>query len=204
MTLLRSRTIGDYLDTLASPSPAPGGGSVTGLVGALAAALGQMVARITIQSAPNPTLSTAATRLAHSTDALLAAAEQDETCFPGYLAASRLPKATDAEKAIRRQAMQEAIIYAAEVPLSLASTAADVLELLEPVAREGTAHAASDTAIGINLAEAAVMAALSNVRANIPLIKREESANHFTNAAAALETSTTAQATRLREILSNR
>lgn len=204
MTQLRHRTIGEYVDSLASPTPAPGGGSVAGLVGALAAALGQMVANITVQSAPNPTLSTAAANLARSMESLLAAAEQDETCFPGYLAASRLPKSTEDEKANRRQAMQEAIIFAAEVPLTLATHAADVLDLLEPVAHEGTAHAASDTAIGINLAEAAAIAALSNVRANIPLIKHQESVSHFTSAATALEARATAQATRLRDILANR
>jgi formiminotetrahydrofolate cyclodeaminase len=123
---------------------------------------------------------------------------------PGYIAASRLPKTTDEEKATRRQAMQDAIIYAAEVPLDLASTATKVLEFLEPVAREGTAHASSDTAIGINLAEAAVLAALSNVRANIPLIKHAESADRFTKLVADVESRATAQATRLRDILAAR
>jgi len=204
MTTFRDRTIGHYLETLAAPTPAPGGGSVAGLVGALAASLGQMVANLTDQSTPNSILSTTSVKLAHTTDALITAAEQDETCYPGYLSASRLPKTTDAEKATRRQLMQDAIIHAAEVPLGLATTAAEVLDLLEPVAREGTAHASSDTSIGINLAEAAVIAALSNVRANIPLIKHAATADRFTGMVADVESRATAQATQLRNILAAR
>ena len=204
MTSIRNRTIGTYLDELASPSPAPGGGSVAGLVAALAASLGQMVANLTIQSSPSPTMAEAASNLAGATESLLASAEQDETCYPAYLAASRLPKSTPEEKAIRRQSMQDAIIYAAEVPLGLATTAATVLELLEPVAREGTSHASSDTAIAVNLAEAAVFAALSNVRANIPLIKHTETSERFGSAADLLESRATARAIELRAILFTR
>lgn len=203
-TPIRNRTIGHYLDTLASPAPAPGGGSVAGLVGALAASLGQMVANLTLERSEHPTLAAAAKDLAHATDALLDSAAQDETCYPGYLAASRLPKSTDDEKAVRRQAMQDAMIYATEVPLGLATTAARVLDLLEPIAREGTAHATSDTAIGVNLAEAAVLAALSNVRSNIPLIKTPATAEDLIVRANDLEARAATQANALRDILSTR
>ncbi len=203
-TPLRNRTIGHYLDTLASPTPAPGGGSVAGLVGALAACLGQMVANLTLEREDQPTLATAAFDLAHATDALLDSAAQDETCFPGYLAASRLPKSTDEEKTARRQAMQDALIYATEVPLTLATTATRVLDLLEPIARAGTSHATSDTAIAINLAETAVLAAISNVRANILLLKSAETANHFTMAADDIEARAASQANVLRDLLAAR
>jgi formiminotetrahydrofolate cyclodeaminase len=204
MTSFATRTIGHYLEALAAPTPAPGGGSVAGLVGALAASLGRLVANLTDRAAPQPSLASASEKLAGVTTHLLATAEQDESCYPAYLAASRLPKATAAEKAARREAMQDAIVHAAEVPLGLATSGAEVLALLEPVAREGTAHAASDTAIGINLAEAAVIAALSNVRANIPLIKHAPTAERFTVAANSLESRATSQAARLREILTSR
>lgn len=203
-THLRNRTIGQYLDTLASPAPAPGGGSVAGLVGALAASLGQMVANLTLERSENLLLSAAVNDLGHAANDLLDSAAQDETCYPGYLAASRLPKSTDDEKATRRQAMQDAMIYATEVPLGLATSAGRVLEFLEPVAREGTPHATSDTAIGVNLAEAAVLAALSNVRSNIPLIKTPETAEDFTARANEVERRATHQAAILRNILAAR
>lgn len=165
---LRERTIGEYLDTLGSSSPAPGGGSVAGLVGALAAGLGRMVTSLT---KGNDALAGTSAGLEADMADLVASAEADERAYSGYVAATRLPKGTDDEKAARRAAMQAALVNAAETPLALATTAAHVLELLEPVAREGTTHALSDAEIAVALAGVAVTAGLSNVRSNIPLIR---------------------------------
>lgn len=201
MTAIANRTIKTYLDTLSSDTPAPGGGSVAGLVGSLAAGLGQMVANLTVKSEPNPQLTAVATQLHDAMNVLLATAELDEGAFSGYLAASRLPKSTTEEKAIRREAMQQAIRHAAEVPLTLATTASQVLDLLEPVARLGTRHATSDTVIAVSLAEVAVLAALDNVRSNVPLIKDPSTAAHYTVAADNLSTQATTQAAHLRTLL---
>lgn len=203
MTSIRNRTIGHYLDTLGSASPAPGGGSVAGLVGALAAGLGQMVANLTINTTPHPELETALDQLRAASESLLQTAERDETAYPAYLAASRLPKSTPDEKAARRQAMQAAMVNAATIPLGIATAAADLLDMLEPIARHGTAHATSDTVIATLLAEASVHAALDNVRANVPLIKDEPTANHFATAANDVEHRSSRQATHLRTLLAS-
>lgn len=204
MTTIRERTIGDYLEALASPNPAPGGGSVSGLVGALSAGLGQMVISLTIKNAPNASLESDFARLQTGIDTLLATAELDESAYSGYLDASRLPKSTPEEKAVRREAMLAAMVHAAEVPLQLAAAALDVLQGMRNVVEQGTIHAVSDAAIGVALAEASVFAALSNVRVNIPLIKDDAIAASVMQRADAIASATTTASAELRAIVAVR
>src|SRR5699024_3808970 len=105
---------------LASSEPSPGGGSVAGLVSALAAGLGGMVASLTRDA--DPSVVDAASRLADLRASALASGAADELAYGGYIKASRMPKSTDEEKARRRTAMQEAMQEAASVPLNLACT----------------------------------------------------------------------------------
>jgi formiminotetrahydrofolate cyclodeaminase len=173
-TPLADRTIGGYLAALASEAHAPGGGSVAGVVGALAAGLGEMVVSLTPDPAPD--LREAAVELANYRASALASGEADELAYGSFLEASRLPKETAEEKALRRQTMQEAIREAAEVPLELAATAVRILDRLEAVVVSGNANILSDAEIAITLAVACVEAALANVNVNLPLIKDAETA----------------------------
>jgi formiminotetrahydrofolate cyclodeaminase len=201
---LAERTIGDYLQTLGSSRPAPGGGSVAGLVGALAAGLGQMVVSLTAKHGEDPNLEGHYSLLGSSIVSLLSSAAADERAYSGYLEASRLPRSTGDEKAARRNAMQTALIHAAEVPLGLASSACDLLDQLAPVVSHGTPHALSDADIAISLAHASVVAGLANVRINIPLIKNETKAAGFTRQSDDLETRANARAESLRSALKAR
>ncbi len=185
---LAERTVGGYLETLASSEPAPGGGSVAGLIGALAAGLGQMVISLTLKGGSNAALDAQFETLAGVRQSLLAAAAADERAYGGYVDATRLPKATDDEKAHRRAAMQAAIVNAANVPLMLAEAACGLLEELVPVARLGTAHALSDAEIAMMLAHTSVQAALVNVRVNLPLIKEGAKADAIASRASTVET----------------
>jgi len=198
------RTIGEYLDTLGSSRPAPGGGSVAGLVGALGAGLGQMVISLSVKRNPDPGLEAAFTALAGTIDELLAAAEADERAYAGYVAASKLPKSTDEEKAGRRSAMQAALVNAGEVPLGLATLAGKILDLLQPVVSGGTSHALSDAEIAVSLAEAAVIAGLANVRINIPLIKDPEISARLAERTDAVEAAARERAATLRTVLADR
>ena len=198
---LAERTIGDYLDRLGSSHPDPGGGSVAGLVGALAAGLGRMVIALTRNS---PDLDLIADDLKNASDSLLTHSANDERAYAGFVTASRLPKSTSEEKSTRKQAMQAALVTSAEVPLELARAAIRVLDLLESVAASGTSHALSDAEIGVNLAETAVLAAISNVNANVPWIDDKERAASFARAASDLETAARDRATNLRTTLERR
>jgi formiminotetrahydrofolate cyclodeaminase len=204
MTPILDRTIGEYLESLASSSPAPGGGSVAGIVGILAAGLGQMVISLTRKDEAGHPLDASYDNLQAAINALIEAAQTDEFAYGGYLEASRLPKTTPEEKQARRDAMQEAMINAAEVPLGLAGHALSVLDYLEPVMRQGTTHALSDAAIGVALAQASVTAALANVRANLPYIKDETIATDLKNRADSIEARAATQATHLLQIPATR
>ena len=199
---LAARKVGEYLDALASSQPAPGGGSVAGLVGALAAGLGEMVASLTPGTAAD--LAEAATNLSSLRASALASGEADELAYSGYLEASRLPRTTPEEKARRRQTMQEAIHEAANVPLELAATGVRILNQLRPVIDHGNRHVLSDAAIAVTLAHACVDASLVNVRVNLPLIKDQEIATAISRKGEEIEAEAARLAALLRGELANR
>lgn len=195
---LRERTIGDYLDRLGSSHPDPGGGSVAGLVGALGAALGQMVVSLTRD---NDALEPLRNDLQAAIEAMLESSADDERAYGRYVTASKMPKISPDEKSARRAAMQAALVSSAQVPLELATTAVHVLQLLEPVVEQGTSHALSDAEIAVSLAEAAAHAALANVRINVPLIRDADIATSLASRANALEAEIRAGTTLLRQKL---
>lgn len=181
------QTLTGYLDALASDAPAPGGGSVAGLVSALACALGEMVGALSPDARTIPEVRTAAEGLAALRTTSVEAMTKDEAAYAGYIAATRLPKSTGEEKAARRDAMQSALVAAAEAPLALACIALDALGLLHPIAIHGNKHLLSDAEIGAMLAEVAVRAALINVRVNAALIKDTEKAKKLHETAISIE-----------------
>jgi formiminotetrahydrofolate cyclodeaminase len=169
---LADRSIGTYLDMVASDTPAPGGGSVAGVVGGLAAALGEMVVSLT--SDPAPELTAARDRLTALRASSVAFGAADEHLYPGYLEATRLPKSTPDEKAYRRASMQEAMKEAATTPMQLADAAMEMLEAFDAIVEHGNAHVLSDAAVAVLLARACIDACLINVRTNLTAIKDQE------------------------------
>jgi formiminotetrahydrofolate cyclodeaminase len=181
------RRLAAYLDEIAAGTPAPGGGSVAAVVGALAAALGEMVANLTLgrekYAAAEASLRPARDRLTALRSNLLDAAAADEAAYQSYREAASLPRTSDGEKTARTAAMQRALNAATEVPRAVARSAGEVAEILQSVAREGNPHVRSDTALGALLAEAALRGALLNVRGNAALLMdRELAASYLTEA----------------------
>jgi glutamate formiminotransferase/formiminotetrahydrofolate cyclodeaminase len=179
----QKRTLRGYLEEVASGTPAPGGGSVAATVGALGAALGEMVVNLTLvrrqYANAAPVLEPVRHRLTVLREALADAAAADERAYAAYRAASALPRGSDGEKAARGEAMQQALLEATEVPLDVARAAAEVAELLETVAQIGNPSVRSDAALGALLAEAAVRGALLNARGNAALLRDRERADTF-------------------------
>jgi formiminotetrahydrofolate cyclodeaminase len=169
---LRATTLGDYLDRVASAAPAPGGGSVAGVVAALAAGLGAMACRLSGERDAagerrlTPALADALTRLERARAEATRLAAADERAYAAYRAAASLPRADDRQRAARRQAMQAALVGATETPLALAAACRDILEALRPVVRDGNPHVRSDADLAVSLAAAAAAGALRNVRDN--------------------------------------
>jgi formiminotetrahydrofolate cyclodeaminase len=166
-----------YLGALASREPAPGGGSAATLVGALAAALCAMVARITAAAPKHAAVHADAEAIAVDADALRARFLElrplDEAAFAGVVAAQALPRATDDERAARTAALQRALAHAAEVPLDVAGEAVATFALAERTAALGNAHLMSDVACALHFARAALAAAGENVRVNHRFLRDE-------------------------------
>lgn len=184
-------TLPAYAAAVASGEPTPGGGSVVAVVAALGAALGEMVCSLSVGRPAyaefEVELRRAAVRLAGLRERLLAAAAEDEAAYRAYRDASTRPKGTDAERAARRDALQAALLVAADVPLAVAAACAELAEILEPIARLGNRHAVSDAATGALLAEAALRGALLNVRGNARLLREPAAADRYRAQAERLE-----------------
>ena len=164
-----------YLDALASADPTPGGGSAATLVGALAAALCAMVARITLASAKLAPVHADAVEIAAEADALrerfLAMRVADEAAFGAVVAAQALPRATDADKAVRTDALQRALVGAAEAPLDAAGLAVQTFTLAKRTGDLENANLMSDVECALRFAHAAFDASVINVEVNHHYIK---------------------------------
>lgn len=154
----------------ASESPAPGGGSISAYMGALAAALGTMVANLTAHKASYDDrwdeYSEVAERGQELMESLLHLVDEDTAAFNRIMDAIGMPKKTDAEKAARKEAMEAATLYATEVPLQTMKTAFQTFEVLSAMAEKGNPASVTDAGVGTLAARAAVRGAFLNVKIN--------------------------------------
>lgn len=161
----------DLVASLASQEPTPGGGTAAALAGAMGASLAEMVAALTLakekytssHDAVRP-IGEAAARVRAN---LLRLAQEDSNAYDAVVAARRLPKGTDEERAERARRTAETNRVAAEVPMRTAREAGGLLASLPELAEKGNPNAASDAGAAALLLEAAVQAALLNVAINL-------------------------------------
>jgi formiminotetrahydrofolate cyclodeaminase len=167
----------DYLAKTASGDPVPGGGSSAALNAALGAALIEMVANLTIGrkgfEAVDAEMRAVAGKAAAFRAKLTADVDRDSDSYTQVLKAFQMPKATEAEKADRSRAVQEAFKQAARVPLGVARDAVAIMDLGRAVISKGNPNAASDGAAGVLAARMAARTAVYNVRINLGAIKDE-------------------------------
>jgi glutamate formiminotransferase/formiminotetrahydrofolate cyclodeaminase len=164
-------TLSGFVSSVASSTPTPGGGSVAAHVGALAAALAQMVAGLTIgkkkYAAVDAEMKRAALDAAELGNTLAALVEADARSYTAVSEAYKLPK-EPADAAVRRsEAIAAALIGASQVPLETARACARVAELAALVGTKGNTNAVSDAGVAALLAEAACRGAAYNVRINV-------------------------------------
>jgi glutamate formiminotransferase/formiminotetrahydrofolate cyclodeaminase len=164
-------SLGGFVASVASPTPAPGGGSVAALAGALAAALAQMVAGLTIgkkkYAAVESEMKEIALQAAALVNQLTALVKRDAEAYNMVMSAHKLPGDNDADAARKKTAVTAALLGAAEVPLETARACVRVLELAAAVAARGNQNAVSDAGVAALLAEAACRGAVYNVRINV-------------------------------------
>lgn len=175
----RGGSLSGFVASVASSSPVPGGGSVSALVGALGAALTQMVAGLTIgkkkYAAVEPEMKAIATDAAALVKGLTALVQQDADAYAKVSAAYKLPK----ESSERAAAIEAALVVASNVPLVTAKACAQVAELAAVVAEDGNANALSDAGVAALLAEAAARGAGYNVRINAQSMTNRAVAEQF-------------------------
>lgn len=175
----------------ASESAAPGGGSVSAYMGALAAALGTMVANLSAHKRGWDDrwkeFSDWAERGQDVMERLLRLVDEDTEAFARIMDVFSMPKGTEEEKAARAEAMEKATLYASRVPLKTMQTAMEAMPVALAMARIGNPASASDAGVGAIAALAAVRGAHLNVRINAAGLKDRALAAGLTDEAARIE-----------------
>lgn len=192
MADLKDLTVEGFVQITSSDEPAPGGGSVSALAGALGAALAEMVARLTAGREKYAQAEEDMQRIIREAgqikEELLLAIQKDSSSFELYMTALSLPKGTEEEKAARRAAMQDGLKAAAQVPMDVARAACRILPLARLAVTRGNANAVTDGLVASMMARTAVLGALFNVRINLSSIKDEAFTGAMAEEADSLET----------------
>ncbi len=182
---LEGMKLNAYFDELSSDSPAPGGGSVAAVSGAQAAALVSMVANLTHGKKGYEDvwedMEKVAVEAQALKDELNATIDRDTDAFNTLMAASRMKKKTDEEKAERAKALEAATLNAVEVPLSVVRKMLKVLELAKETAKKGNKNSISDVSTAAAQARAAAEGAHDNVMINVPGLTDKAKAKELLN-----------------------
>ena len=164
-----------FAEETASESPAPGGGSISAYMGALAAALGTMVANLSSHKAGWDDkweyFSNWADNGMAVMNELLYLVDEDTAAFNKIMDVFGMPKSTDEEKAARAEAMEVATLYATQVPLRTMKAAYKAFDVVRAMAEEGNPNSVSDAGVGALAARSAVMGACLNVKINAAGLK---------------------------------
>ena len=172
---LTDKAVSQFLDELASSAPAPGGGSVAALGGALGAALVSMVCNLTVGKKKYASVEqdiqdilAKSEELRHRLVDLL---QSDVEAYTAVSQAMKMPRATEEEKATRHAILQKALKGATVVPLQIAEACVQVIALCQPAAEKGNKNAVSDAGVAILVAEAGLRSAALNVLINLGWIE---------------------------------
>ena len=181
-----STSIGTFLTAAAAKQPTPGGGSITALVGALAATMGEMTLNYSVGKkgleAHQEVLAPALRELTHAREVLVRLMIEDQGAFAAVTAARKRPDADPDGDAC----FAAALLASIRIPQAVAATAVAILELVDRVADKVNPWLLSDLAVCADLAMATTRCALYNVRANLPDLKDPADRDSIDRAARAL------------------
>ncbi|HEX7122382.1 MAG TPA: glutamate formimidoyltransferase [Gemmatimonadaceae bacterium] len=184
------QSVSAFVASVASPTPAPGGGSVVAHVGALSAALSQMVAGLTVgrkkYAAVDAEMRALSIQAAELVTQLSELVKRDADAYARVTAAYKLPKEPEDAAARRAAAIDDALVGAAEVPLETAKACVAVAALAAAAAERGNVNAVSDAGVAALLAEAACRGAAYNVRINVTAMGDRSRGEPLAREAAAL------------------
>ena len=180
----------DFLNTLATSKPVPGGGTAAALGGATGAALLCMVGEITMgkkKPEDKTPIEKSLNKLKPLVERFKDLADEDSAAFGKVMDAFKMPKESEDEKAARSKAIQDATVIAADVPLETARVALSAAEAAYNLAEVGSKSAISDVACGVLFLDTAFRGALYNVKINVSGMRDENLASKYNNEVAALE-----------------
>lgn len=176
--MLVNKTVTGFVEITASNEPVPGGGSVSALSASIAAALGEMVANLTVgrkkYAEVEAEMKEISEKLCECKNVFLEYIDKDANSFDGVMQAFGMPKETDEEKAARSAAIQAGMKDAAAVPLAVAKGTVEMMPLIKVAVEKGNSNAVTDAAVAGMQARTAVLGALYNVKINLGSIKDED------------------------------
>jgi formiminotetrahydrofolate cyclodeaminase len=178
---LTDKPMNIFLSELASAAPAPGGGSVAALSGALGAGLISMVCNLTLgkpkYAAVQDDIAAILKKSEDLRQELTGLLQADVQAYTELSQTMKMPRDTEEQKTVRAKAMDKALKAATEVPLQVARACTEVMALCPTAAEKGNTNAVSDVGVGILIAEAGLRGAALNVLINLSLIKDEQYVN---------------------------
>jgi glutamate formiminotransferase/formiminotetrahydrofolate cyclodeaminase len=171
------KTVQDFVWETASESPAPGGGSISALAASMGCALATMVANLSSHKRGwdhrSPYFSGWAEKGQNLADQLLFLVDEDTHSFNQIMQAFQLPKTTDAETLLRKEAIVNATLYAMEIPLKVMETCISGFDICLEMAEQGMASSASDVGVGNLMLWAGLQGAHLNVKINAKTISQD-------------------------------
>lgn len=174
---LQDLTLKEFLEKTANNEPVPGGGSISALHGAIAAALTEMLANITVGKknylAVEETMQRNATKASALRSEFLNDIDRDSEAYNLVFQAFKLPKDIEEQKMLRSEKIQEATKGAALIPMEIAERAFELLDLIAETTGKGNKNAITDGCVAMMTCRTAVLGALLNVRINLGSIKDE-------------------------------
>lgn len=178
--MLGNLTVREFVDTVASDAPVPGGGSVSALVGGIGSALLEMVSNLTIGRKKYAEYEEEMIKLRIEVmelkDELLTLMEKDSESYEEVMKCYSMPKSTDEEKAERSASIQQCLYEAALTPLEVAKTCLRALEKVTDVLTMGNVNAYSDAKVAAVMLRSALYGACYNVQINVESLKDQEKA----------------------------
>lgn len=175
--MLANLTVKEFLAKTAGNAPVPGGGSIAALSAAIASALTEMVANLTIGKKKYEDKEEMMKQIAASANnyqmLFIHDIDADSDAYNNVFDAFKLPKETEEEKTERNKQIQETIKIAAEVPMEVARKAYAMMDIISQVAENGNQNAITDACVSMMTARTAVLGAILNVKINLSSLKDE-------------------------------
>jgi len=200
--------LNQFADATASESPAPGGGSIAAYMGALGVSLGTMVANLSSHKKGWDSRWEEYSKWAEKGQKyqkeLLHLVDEDTFAFNKIMEGFGLPKSTDAEKAARKQVIQNATKYAIEIPFKVMQLSFESMEIMKAMAQIGLQASISDAGVGALAARSAVMGAHLNVKINCPSLDDKTYVEEILAKAKDIEQKTISLETEILEIVNSK